>query len=137
MDIVACLLAPWSSGKDPDRYTWSVRMDARGGDHASRMPVYATISTTVRSRFQCTRSSCEYGTASLQPQRTLLTEETWRKASLGFFKLCGQQIMECCSLCGPTSRGMCRDAVMSAIYKGNREGITTIVRPPFAADATK
>jgi hypothetical protein len=21
MDIVACLLAPWSSGKDPDRYT--------------------------------------------------------------------------------------------------------------------
>ena len=36
-----------------------------------------------------------------KPDATLLSEECWRKASLGFFKLCGRQIMECCSLCGP------------------------------------
>jgi hypothetical protein len=35
------------------------------------------------------------------PSAVLLSEETWRKASLGFFRLAGRQILECCSLCGP------------------------------------
>lgn len=36
-----------------------------------------------------------------EPNAILLSEETWRKASLGFFRLCGRQMLECCSLCGP------------------------------------
>ncbi|GAQ90813.1 hypothetical protein KFL_006880050 [Klebsormidium nitens] len=31
----------------------------------------------------------------------LLSEESWRKVCLAFFRLCGQSILECCSLCGP------------------------------------
>jgi hypothetical protein len=36
-----------------------------------------------------------------KPNAVLLSEETWRRASLNFFRLCGRQILECCSLCGP------------------------------------
>jgi hypothetical protein len=35
------------------------------------------------------------------PESAVLSEETWRKASLDFFKLVGRQILECCSICGP------------------------------------
>jgi hypothetical protein len=35
------------------------------------------------------------------PECAVLSEETWRKASLDFFRLVGRQIMECCSICGP------------------------------------
>jgi hypothetical protein len=30
-----------------------------------------------------------------------LSEESWRKLCLAFFRLCGRSILECCSLCGP------------------------------------
>ncbi|GAQ93261.1 hypothetical protein KFL_013980010 [Klebsormidium nitens] len=30
-----------------------------------------------------------------------LSEESWRKVCLAFFRLCGRSILECCSLCGP------------------------------------
>jgi hypothetical protein len=35
------------------------------------------------------------------PSAKPLSSETWRRASLGFFKLCGRSILECCSICGP------------------------------------
>ncbi|GAQ86514.1 hypothetical protein KFL_002930110, partial [Klebsormidium nitens] len=35
------------------------------------------------------------------PECAVLSEETWRKASLDFFRLVGRQILECCSICGP------------------------------------
>jgi hypothetical protein len=35
------------------------------------------------------------------PECAVLSEETWRKASLDFFRLVGRQIRECCSICGP------------------------------------
>jgi hypothetical protein len=35
------------------------------------------------------------------PDATVLSEETWRKASLDYFKLAGRAILECCSICGP------------------------------------
>jgi hypothetical protein len=35
------------------------------------------------------------------PECAVLSEETWRKASLDYFRLVGRQILECCSVCGP------------------------------------
>jgi hypothetical protein len=35
------------------------------------------------------------------PECAVLSEETWRKASLDFFRLVGRQILECFSICGP------------------------------------
>ena len=35
------------------------------------------------------------------PDATILSEETWRRASLDFFKLVGLGLRDCCSLCGP------------------------------------
>jgi hypothetical protein len=34
------------------------------------------------------------------PDSVVLPDETWRRASLDFFKLVGRQILECCSICG-------------------------------------
>jgi hypothetical protein len=38
------------------------------------------------------------------PECAVLSEETGWKASLYFFRLVGRQILECCSICGPTRR---------------------------------
>jgi hypothetical protein len=35
------------------------------------------------------------------PNAAVLSEETWRRASLDFFKLVGLGLRDCCSLCGP------------------------------------
>lgn len=35
------------------------------------------------------------------PEAEVLSEETWRRASLDFFKLLGLGIRDCCTLCGP------------------------------------
>jgi hypothetical protein len=35
------------------------------------------------------------------PSAKPLSSETWRRASIGFFKLSGRSILECCSICGP------------------------------------
>ncbi|GAQ89497.1 hypothetical protein KFL_005300010 [Klebsormidium nitens] len=35
------------------------------------------------------------------PDAIVLSEETWRRASLDFFKLVGLGLRDCCSLCGP------------------------------------
>jgi hypothetical protein len=35
------------------------------------------------------------------PESAVLSEETWRKASLDLFRLVGRQILKCCSICGP------------------------------------
>jgi hypothetical protein len=35
------------------------------------------------------------------PDAAVLSKETWRRASLDFFKLVGLGLRDCCSLCGP------------------------------------
>jgi hypothetical protein len=35
------------------------------------------------------------------PGAEVLNKETWRRASLDFFKLVGLGIRDCCTLCGP------------------------------------
>ncbi|GAQ93575.1 hypothetical protein KFL_016680010 [Klebsormidium nitens] len=73
------------------------------------------------------------------PSATLLTEETWRKASLGFFKLCGRQIMECCSLCGPHPEVLLCDGIVGLAcadgtrQKGGLAGTDAAQLRPFTA----
>jgi hypothetical protein len=35
------------------------------------------------------------------PESIVLSDESWRRASLDFFKLVGREISECCTICGP------------------------------------
>jgi hypothetical protein len=35
------------------------------------------------------------------PESIVLSDESWRRASLDFFKLVGREILECCTICGP------------------------------------
>ncbi|GAQ90243.1 hypothetical protein KFL_006170110, partial [Klebsormidium nitens] len=73
------------------------------------------------------------------PDATLLSEECWRKASLGFFKLCGRQIMECCSLCGPHPQVLLCDGIAGlACADGTRQkdglaGTDAALLRPFTA----
>ncbi|GAQ90961.1 hypothetical protein KFL_007070070 [Klebsormidium nitens] len=46
------------------------------------------------------------------PECAVLSEETWRKASLDFFRLVGRQIMECCSICGPHPEVLLCDGIV-------------------------
>jgi hypothetical protein len=45
------------------------------------------------------QTACEWS-----PDAMVLSEETWRRASLDFFKLVGLGLRDCCSLCGPHPR---------------------------------
>ncbi|GAQ77801.1 hypothetical protein KFL_000040010 [Klebsormidium nitens] len=73
------------------------------------------------------------------PSATLLSEECWRKASLGFFKLCGRQIMECCSLCGPHPEVLLCDGIARLAcadgtrQKGGLAGTDAALLRPFTA----
>ncbi|GAQ87753.1 hypothetical protein KFL_003750030 [Klebsormidium nitens] len=46
------------------------------------------------------------------PECAVLSEETWRKASLDFFRLVGRQILECCSICGPHPEVLLCDGIV-------------------------
>lgn len=35
------------------------------------------------------------------PESIVLSDESWRRASLDFFKLVGREVSECCTICGP------------------------------------
>jgi hypothetical protein len=35
------------------------------------------------------------------PESIVISDESWRRASLDFFKLVGREISECCTICGP------------------------------------
>ncbi|GAQ80248.1 hypothetical protein KFL_000490380 [Klebsormidium nitens] len=73
------------------------------------------------------------------PDATFLSEECWRKASLDFFKLCGRQIMECCSLCGPHPQVLLCDGIAGLAcadgtrQKGGLAGTDAALLRPFTA----
>ncbi|GAQ92876.1 hypothetical protein KFL_011770010, partial [Klebsormidium nitens] len=73
------------------------------------------------------------------PDATILSEECWRKATLGFFKLCGRQIMECCSLCGPHPEVLLCDGIAGLAcadgtrQKGGLAGTDAALLRPFTA----
>ncbi|GAQ92468.1 hypothetical protein KFL_010210010, partial [Klebsormidium nitens] len=46
------------------------------------------------------------------PECAVLSEETWRKASLDFFRLVGRQLLECCSICGPHPEVLLCDGIV-------------------------
>ncbi|GAQ83542.1 hypothetical protein KFL_001520120 [Klebsormidium nitens] len=46
------------------------------------------------------------------PDAVVPSEETWRRASLDFFKLVGLGIRDCCSICGPHPRVLLCDGIV-------------------------
>ncbi|GAQ93518.1 hypothetical protein KFL_016050010, partial [Klebsormidium nitens] len=46
------------------------------------------------------------------PDAAVLSEETWRRASLDFFKLVGLGLRDCCSLCGPHPKVLICDGIV-------------------------
>ncbi|GAQ90555.1 hypothetical protein KFL_006550050 [Klebsormidium nitens] len=46
------------------------------------------------------------------PEAEVLSEETWRRASLDFFKLLGLGIRDCCTLCGPHPKVLLCDGIV-------------------------
>ncbi|GAQ93557.1 hypothetical protein KFL_016440020, partial [Klebsormidium nitens] len=46
------------------------------------------------------------------PDAIVLSEETWRRASLDFFKLVGLGFRDCCSLCGPHPKILICDGIV-------------------------
>ncbi|GAQ85301.1 hypothetical protein KFL_002280160 [Klebsormidium nitens] len=46
------------------------------------------------------------------PDAVVLSEETWRRASLDFFKLVGLGLRDCCSLCGPHPKVLICDGIV-------------------------
>ncbi|GAQ88268.1 hypothetical protein KFL_004140040 [Klebsormidium nitens] len=46
------------------------------------------------------------------PTAAVLSEETWRRASLDFFKLVGLGLRDCCSLCGPHPNVLICDGIV-------------------------
>ncbi|GAQ83652.1 hypothetical protein KFL_001560190 [Klebsormidium nitens] len=46
------------------------------------------------------------------PTAAVLSEETWRRASLDFFKLVGLGLRDCCSLCGPHPQVLICDGIV-------------------------
>ncbi|GAQ92640.1 hypothetical protein KFL_010800040 [Klebsormidium nitens] len=46
------------------------------------------------------------------PDAAVLSEETWRRASLDFFKLVGLGLRDCCSLCGPHPKILLCDGIV-------------------------
>ncbi|GAQ93077.1 hypothetical protein KFL_012860010, partial [Klebsormidium nitens] len=46
------------------------------------------------------------------PDAAILSEETWRRASLDFFKLVGLGLRDCCSLCGPHPKVLICDGIV-------------------------
>ncbi|GAQ91154.1 hypothetical protein KFL_007360010, partial [Klebsormidium nitens] len=68
-----------------------------------------------------------------------LSSETWRKASMGFFKLCGRSILECCSICGPHPAILLCDGIAGLAcadggrQKGGLSGTSAAHLRPFTA----
>jgi hypothetical protein len=56
------------------------------------------------------------------PSAKPLSSETWRRASLGFFKLCGRSILECCSICGPHPEVLLCDGIAGLCRRRATEG---------------
>jgi hypothetical protein len=54
MDIVACLLAPWSSGKDPDRYNLAISSPTwESSKHLLASMQFIRDGTTSVYEFEC------------------------------------------------------------------------------------
>jgi hypothetical protein len=68
-----------------------------------------------------------------------LSSETWRRASMGFFKLCGRSILECCSICGPFPEVLLCDGIAGLAcadggrQKGGLTGSSAAQLRPFTA----
>ncbi|GAQ85391.1 hypothetical protein KFL_002330010 [Klebsormidium nitens] len=68
-----------------------------------------------------------------------LSSETWRRASLGFFKLCGRSILECCSICGSHPAVFLCDGIAGLAcadggrQKGGLAGTSAAQLRPFTA----
>jgi hypothetical protein len=73
------------------------------------------------------------------PGSVLLSTEIWRRASLGFFKLCGRSILECCSICGPHPEVLMCDGIAGLAcadggrQKGGLAGSSAAQLRPFTA----
>ncbi|GAQ86505.1 hypothetical protein KFL_002930020 [Klebsormidium nitens] len=73
------------------------------------------------------------------PGGVSLSEESWRKASLAFFRLCGRSILECCSICGIHPEVMLCDGIAGLAcadggrQKGGLAGTSTEGVRPFTA----
>jgi hypothetical protein len=56
------------------------------------------------------------------PSAKPLSSETWQRASMGFFKLYGRSILECCSICGPHPEVLlCNNIAGLACADGGRQ----------------
>lgn len=73
------------------------------------------------------------------PSAKPLSIETWRKASLAFFKLCGRSILECCSICGSHPEVLLCDGIAGLAcadggrLKGGLAGTSAAQVRPFTA----
>ncbi|GAQ87643.1 hypothetical protein KFL_003670040 [Klebsormidium nitens] len=58
------------------------------------------------------------------PESVVLSDESWRRASLDFFKLVGRQILECCSICGVHPEVLLADGIVGVANSdgGKRPG---------------
>ncbi|GAQ86810.1 hypothetical protein KFL_003120160 [Klebsormidium nitens] len=84
-------------------------------------------------------SACAEARRQYKPSAVLLSEETWRKASLGFFRLCGRSILECCSICGLHPKVLLCDGLAGLAcadggrQKGGLSGTSAAAVRPFTA----
>ncbi|GAQ88997.1 hypothetical protein KFL_004770040 [Klebsormidium nitens] len=84
-------------------------------------------------------SACAEVRRQYKPSAVLLSEETWRKASLGFFRLCGRSILECCSICGLHPKVLLCDGIAGLAcadggrQKGGLSGTKAAAVRPFTA----